>query len=80
MNNVDEVTASRLIFALMRVFSAGVAEMPLRRSTNVAAAKRLASIALGRLQIYSGPAISDPKMLGLEVPPRLFAHADGVIE
>jgi hypothetical protein len=42
--------------------------------------QRIASIALGRLQIYSGPAISDPKMLGLDVPPRLFAHADGVIE
>jgi hypothetical protein len=79
MNNVDEVTASRLIFALMRVFSASVAEMPLHRSTN-ASPQRIASIALGRLQIYSGPAISDPKMLGLEVPPRLFAHADGVIE
>ena len=30
MNDVDEVTASRLIFALMRVFSASVAEMPLK--------------------------------------------------
>jgi hypothetical protein len=30
MNNVDEVTASRLIFALMRAFSASVAEMPLQ--------------------------------------------------
>ena len=33
MNNVDEVTASRLIFALMRVFSASVAEMPRHWST-----------------------------------------------
>jgi hypothetical protein len=40
MNDVDEVTASRLIFALMRVFSAGVAEMPLRRSTNLGAKNR----------------------------------------
>jgi hypothetical protein len=40
MYNVDDVTASRLIFALMRVFSAGVAEMPLRRSTNLAAKNR----------------------------------------
>jgi hypothetical protein len=40
MNDVDEVTASRLIFALMRVFSASVAEMPLHRSTNVAAKNR----------------------------------------
>ena len=78
MNNVDEVTASRLIFALMRVFSAGVAEMPLRRSTNVAAKNR--KHGAGPSSVYSGAAISDPKMPSLDVPPRLFAHADGVIE
>ena len=73
MNNIDEVTASRLIFALMRAFSASVAEMPLHRSTD-ASPQRIASIDLFRRGNLR------PQDASLDVPPRLFAHADGAIE